>query len=174
MRTPLAAQRKPPWRHSVLLRRACLGWPPVAGSANGGSDQLIFFHDHARLPGECRRISGLLPYITQKEGFYKEVQGQSGDRSFQTGTDATVRWRPRPDRFSHHARPRPAHGLVHRRPAGRHSGAGKSPRLARRLHHRRVNSCPQLKGGGGASVRETRSAGSATWRFHSMLGVPAA
>ena len=40
-------------------------------------------------PGVPPVISGLLPYIAQKEGFYKKYSVNVVIQSFQTGTDAT-------------------------------------------------------------------------------------
>lgn len=66
----------------VLALSAC-------GSSGGGSANSSFPTITLGSPGVPPVISGLLPYIAEKEGFYQKYKVNVVIRSFQTGTDAT-------------------------------------------------------------------------------------
>lgn len=69
----------------ALALSACGGASPGGGGGPGGSLPTITLGS----PGVPPVISGLLPYIAQKEGFYTKYGVHVVIRNFQTGTDAT-------------------------------------------------------------------------------------
>jgi NitT/TauT family transport system substrate-binding protein len=87
MRTPWAAVKAAvaitAGTASVLALAACGG--SSGGSASSSSIPTITLGS----PGVPPVISGLLPYVAQKEGFYQKFKVNVVIRSFQTGTDAT-------------------------------------------------------------------------------------
>lgn len=87
MRTPLAVAKAAvaltAVTASMLVLAAC------GGSSAGSSGSSSFPTITLGSPGVPPVISGLLPYIAQKEGFYKKFKVNVVIRSFQTGTDAT-------------------------------------------------------------------------------------
>jgi NitT/TauT family transport system substrate-binding protein len=68
---------------AMCVLAACGG--SSAGSAGNSSFPAITLGS----PGVPPVISGLLPYVAQKEGFYRKYKVNVVIRSFQTGTDAT-------------------------------------------------------------------------------------
>jgi NitT/TauT family transport system substrate-binding protein len=87
MRTPLAAAKAAVALSAVTA--SVLGLAACGGSSGGSSGSSSFPTITLGSPGVPPVISGLLPYITQKEGFYKKFKVNVVIRSFQTGTDAT-------------------------------------------------------------------------------------
>ncbi len=87
MRTPWAAAKAAATltavTASVLALTAC------GGSSGGSSSSTSLPTITLGSPGVPPVISGLLPYIAQKEGFYQKFKVNVVIRSFQTGTDAT-------------------------------------------------------------------------------------
>lgn len=69
---------------AALALSAC-GGSSAGGSSGGGPMPTITLGS----PGIPPVISGLLPYIAQKEGFYKKYGVNVVIKNFQTGTDAT-------------------------------------------------------------------------------------
>jgi NitT/TauT family transport system substrate-binding protein len=59
------------------------------GGSSGGTGNSSFPTITLGSPGVPPVISGLLPYIAQKEGFYKKFKVNVVIKNFQTGTDAT-------------------------------------------------------------------------------------
>lgn len=81
-------------RITALVSAAALGAAGVAacgssGSSGGGSSSGSVPTITLGSPGVPPVISGLLPYIAQKEGFYKKYGVNVVVKSFNTGTDAT-------------------------------------------------------------------------------------
>jgi NitT/TauT family transport system substrate-binding protein len=70
---------------AAALGLSACGGSSAGGSSAGGSMPTITLGS----PGIPPVISGLLPYIAQKEGFYKKYGVNVVIRNFQTGTDAT-------------------------------------------------------------------------------------
>ncbi len=68
---------------------AVLGLSACGGSSSGASGSGAMPTITLGSPGIPPVISGLLPYIAQKEGFYKKYGVNVVIRNFQTGTDAT-------------------------------------------------------------------------------------
>jgi len=68
---------------SILTLAAC------GGSSGGSGGSSSFPTITLGSPGVPPVISALLPYIAQKQGFYRKYKVNVVIRSFQTGTDAT-------------------------------------------------------------------------------------
>jgi NitT/TauT family transport system substrate-binding protein len=87
MRTPLGAAKAAlvltAVTASVIALAAC------GGSSGSNATNSSFPTITLGSPGVPPVISGLLPYIAQKEGFYTKFKVNVVIRSFQTGTDAT-------------------------------------------------------------------------------------
>ena len=84
----------PSWRTKSAaalsaIALAALGLSACGGSSSGASGSGAMPTITLGSPGIPPVISGLLPYITQKEGFYKKYGVNVVIRNFQTGTDAT-------------------------------------------------------------------------------------
>jgi NitT/TauT family transport system substrate-binding protein len=91
MRTPLSRRTKAAALSSALTvaalaLAACGG---SGGGASGGTASGSVPTITLGSPGIPPVISGLLPYVAQKEGFYRKYGVNVVIRSFQTGTDAT-------------------------------------------------------------------------------------
>ena len=71
---------------AALALAACGG---SSGGASGGTASASVPTITLGSPGIPPVISGLLPYVAQKEGFYRKYGVNVVIRSFQTGTDAT-------------------------------------------------------------------------------------
>lgn len=61
----------------------------ACGGSSGGAGNSSFPTITLGSPGVPPVISGLLPYVAQKEGFYKKFKVNVVIKNFQTGTDAT-------------------------------------------------------------------------------------
>jgi NitT/TauT family transport system substrate-binding protein len=87
-------QHLPSWRTKSAaalsaIAVAVLGLSACGGSSSGASGSGAMPTITLGSPGIPPVISGLLPYIAQKEGFYKKYGVNVVIRNFQTGTDAT-------------------------------------------------------------------------------------
>jgi NitT/TauT family transport system substrate-binding protein len=88
MKRPLSATRTTPLA-AILAAALALAACGSSGSGSGGGSSAALPTITLGSPGIPPVISGLLPYIAEKQGFYTKYKVNVVIRNFQTGTDAT-------------------------------------------------------------------------------------